>query len=155
LGLEAHRRPGLEPDRLGYQMRPQGTGEASMRKQQRGVTLIGWVILLAPVALVFYVAIRVMPVYLNYMKVARTLEQVKGEVSADSANAATIRNAIEKHFDVESVDYPTVKDVKISREGRSWVIQAAYDDQAPLFANAFILLTFDKTVKIGGGGPGE
>jgi hypothetical protein len=89
------------------------------------------------------------------MKVARTLEQVKGEVSASDANVGTIRNSIEKHFDVESVDYPTVKDVKISREGRSWVIQAAYDDQAPLFANVFILLTFDKTVTIGNGPAGE
>jgi hypothetical protein len=36
-----------------------------MRKQ-RGVTTIGWIFLLAPVAVVLYAGIRVAPEYLNY-----------------------------------------------------------------------------------------
>jgi hypothetical protein len=58
---------------------------------------------------------------------------------------------LQKHFDIESVDYPEVKDVKITRDGKSWVINAAYDDQAPLFSNIFILVTFDKSVTLGSG----
>jgi len=122
-----------------------------MRSQQRGVTLIGWIVLLIPMAIVVYAGIRLAPVYLNYMKVARTLEQVKSEYKGGDAGSATaIRTSIEKHFNIESVDYPTVKDIKISREGTAWVVQATYDDQAPLFSNVFILVTFDKTVRLGG-----
>jgi hypothetical protein len=33
-----------------------------------------------------------------------------------------------------------------------WTIEAAYEDQAPLFANMAILVTFDKKVKLKGGG---
>ena len=122
-----------------------------MRSQQRGVTLIGWIVLLIPMAIVVYTGIRLAPVYLNYMKVARTLEQVKSEYKGGDAGSATaIRTSIEKHFNIESVDYPTVKDIKISREGTAWVVEAAYDDQAPLFSNVFILVTFDKTVTLGG-----
>ncbi len=126
-----------------------------MRTQQRGITLIGWIVLLIPVAIVVYAGIRLAPVYLNYMKVARTLEQVKSEFKGGDAGAAPggvtgIRNSIEKHFNIESVDYPTVKDIKITRDGQTWVVEAAYDDQAPLFSNVFILVTFDKTVTLGG-----
>jgi hypothetical protein len=32
------------------------------------------------------------------------------------------------------------------------VVNAAYDDQAPLFSNVFILVTFDKSVTLGSGG---
>ena len=39
-----------------------------MRKQ-RGVTMIGWIFLLVPVAIVLYAGIRVGPEYLNYYKV--------------------------------------------------------------------------------------
>ena len=120
-----------------------------MRTRQRGVTLIGWIILLAPLALVFYAAIRLTPVYLNYMKVARSLEQVKTEFR-DGGDAGSIKVSLEKHLDIESVDYPTVKDVKITKDGRGWLVQAAYDDQAPLFSNVFILVTFDKSVHVGG-----
>jgi hypothetical protein len=121
-----------------------------MRNRQRGVTAIGWIILLVPVAIVGYAGIRLAPVYLNYMKVARTLEQVASEMkSGGDANATTIHTAIEKHLDIESVDYPTVKDIKVSRNGKVWTMEANYDDQAPLFANIAILVAFDKSVAIG------
>jgi hypothetical protein len=127
-----------------------------MRARQRGVTLIGWIVLLAPLAIVGYAGIRLAPVYLNYMKVTRSLEQVKNELhGSDASSASAIRNALGKHFDIESLDYPTVKDIKITRDGHSWVLEAAYDDQAPLFANIFILVSFDKTVTMGSGGSGD
>jgi len=127
-----------------------------MRSKQTGVTLIGWIILLTPMALCGYVGIRLAPVYLNYMKVARTLESVKTEFKGgDAGNAAAIRSAVEKHLNIESVDFPDIKDIKITRDGKSWVVSAAYDDQAPLFSNVFILVTFDKSVTLGGGGANE
>jgi hypothetical protein len=122
----------------------------SMRSKQAGVTLIGWIILLVPIAICGYAGIRLAPVYLNYMKVARTLEQVKAEFKGgDAASQQVIRTAIEKHLNIESVDFPDIKDIKITRDGKTWVVQAAYDDQAPLFSNVFILVTFDKTVTLG------
>lgn len=123
-----------------------------MRSKQTGVTFIGWIILLIPLVICGYAGVRLTPVYLNYMKVAKTLEQVKSEIKGDPGNATAIRNAIQKHFDIQSVDYPESKDIKITRNGSNWVVSAAYDDQAPLFANLFILVTFDKSVTLGGGG---
>ena len=126
-----------------------------MRSKQRGITFIGWVLLLAPMAICAYAGIRVAPIYLNYMKVARTLEQVKAEwkgggLQGDSQ--AAVRTSLEKHLSTESVDFPDVKDMKITRDGKKWVVNAAYDDQAPLFSNIFILVSFDKTVTIGSEG---
>ncbi len=123
-----------------------------MRSKQTGVTLIGWLVLLTPMALCGYAAIRLAPVYLNYMKVARSLESAKSDLKAGGATSqGAVRGAVEKNLDIESVDYPDIKDIKITRDGNSWVVNASYDDQAPLFANVFILVTFDKTVRLGGG----
>jgi hypothetical protein len=121
-----------------------------MRSKQKGITFIGWILLLTPLAVCAYAGIRVAPIYLNYMKVARTLEQVKSEFKGSAAeDQAAVRSALEKHLNIESVDFPDVKDLKVTREGKTWVVNAAYDDQAPLFSNIFILISFDKTVKIG------
>jgi hypothetical protein len=123
----------------------------SMRSKQTGVTFIGWVILLIPVAICLYAGIRLAPVYLNYMKVARTLEQVKNEFKG-GADAAGIRKSLERHLvEIESVDYPDLKDIKVTHADKGWTVAVAYDDQAPLFANVFILVTFDKSVTFGGG----
>ena len=67
-----------------------------MRQHERGVTFLGWVIILVPVALVFYAGIRLTPVYLEYMKITRTLEQVRDELKGDQPDAGAIRIAIEK-----------------------------------------------------------
>jgi hypothetical protein len=119
-----------------------------MRKHQRGITAIGWLILMIPVAIVFYAGIRVSPLYLNYMKVVHSLDSVATEISNDGQSADGLRNAVDKHFQIESVDYPDKKDLKITRVNNVWQIEANYDDQSPLFANIAILITFDKIVKL-------
>ena len=123
-----------------------------MRRYQRGVTFIGWMILMIPIAIVFYAGIRLTPVYLNYMKVKHTLEIVASEVPGETATADGIRNVVMKHFNVDEIDYPSDKDIKIVRENSIWTLEANYEDQAPLFANISILVTFEKKVKLKSGG---
>jgi hypothetical protein len=123
-----------------------------MRRHQHGITFIGWLFLLTPVAICAYAAIRITPVYLNYMKVTHTLESITTEIPNETATVDGIRGTIGKHFQIDSLDYPDVKDLKITRDNGTWKIEANYEDQAPLFANVAILITFDKVVKLKGGG---
>ena len=122
-----------------------------MRSKQAGITLIGWIILLVPVAICVYAAIRLTPIYLNYMKVAKAMDQAGNELKAGGVNPTSIKNTIDKHFEIDMVDYPTTKDMKITRDGGSWVVESQYDDDAPLFGNVSLHVTFDKVVRIGGG----
>ena len=123
-----------------------------MRNRQLGVTAIGWLFLLTPVAIVVYAGIRLTPVYLNYMKVAKAMDQTGTELKAGGANPQSIRTTIDRHFEIDMVDYPTTRDMKITKDGGSWVVESQYDDDAPLFANLSLHVTFDKKVKIGSGG---
>jgi hypothetical protein len=122
-----------------------------MRNKQLGVTAIGWLILLTPFAIVGYAGVRLAPLYLNYMKVTRAMEQSGGELRASGTGAASsIKTAIDKHFEVDMVDYPTTNDLKITRDGAVWLVEMKYDDEAPLFANISLHVGFDKVVKMGG-----
>ena len=123
-----------------------------MRNRQKGVTFIGWLVLLTPFAIVIYAGIRLAPIYLNYMKVVKAMEQAGGELKGGGADPKSIRGVIDRHFEIDMVEYPTTKDMKITREGAGWVIETQYDDDAPLFGNISLHVTFDKTVRIGGGG---
>jgi hypothetical protein len=123
-----------------------------MRNRQLGVTAIGWLFLLTPLAIVVYGGIRLAPVYLNYMKVAKAMDQAGSELKAGGVNPQSIRTAIDKHFEIDMVDYPTTKDIKITKDGASWIVESQYDDDAPLFANLSLHVAFDKKVKIGSGG---
>ena len=59
-----------------------------MRQSQRGVTAIGWIFLLIPVAVIVLAGIRLVPIYMNYISVSKYMGSVaseaKGETSSDS-----------------------------------------------------------------------
>ena len=124
-----------------------------MRSRQRGVTALGWLFLLTPLVIVVYAGVRLAPVYLNYMKVVRALDLVASDSTGNSDPKAIV-NTIEKHFEIDMVDYPTTKDIKVTRSeaGGGFKVEAAYDDEAPLFGNISLHVVFDKVVKAGGGG---
>jgi hypothetical protein len=119
-----------------------------MRKQ-RGVTMIGWIFLLVPVAIVVYAGIRVAPEYLNYYKVVTALKetasQYKGE---ETLNPAAIRGAIEKRFNTGYVDEPTSKEILVARGDEGWSMTADYEKTVPMFGNLHLLLVFKSTVVI-------
>ena len=48
--------------------------------------------------------------------------------------------SLEKRFDIESIEFPTVKDIDIHRDGEHWVAIADYEDVAPLFGNISLLV---------------
>ena len=122
-----------------------------MYRRQRGVTFIGWLFLLVPIALVLYVGIRLVPIYLNYMRVVRTVDQTASEVKGgdEAATREAIRVSLLRHLEIDSVEFPTMKVISISRDGRSWIIEAKYEDETPLFSNISLVVAFDKVATIG------
>jgi hypothetical protein len=119
-----------------------------MKRTQRGVTMIGWIVLLIPVAIVGYSAIRLIPIYLNYTKIARSMSQLATESSV-SDSAQGIRFALEKRLDIEQVEFPDSKDFVIRRDGQSWVVEIDYEDGAPLMSNVSLAAKFKKSIRIG------
>jgi len=125
-----------------------------MRSRQRGVTALGWLFLLTPMVIVIYAGVRLAPVYLNYMKVVRALDLVASD-STGNNDPRAILTTIDKHFEIDMVDYPSAKDIKVTRaETGGYKVEASYDDEAPLFGNISLHVVFDKVVKAGGGGGG-
>ena len=118
-----------------------------MMQKQRGITFIGWVFLLVPLAVVAYAGIRVTPLYMNYFKVVdamkKTASEFKGE---ETMNPANVRIALDKRFDIGYIDEPKVSDIKVTRGIAGWEMQCDYEAAAPLFANIMIVIAFEKTV---------
>jgi Domain of unknown function (DUF4845) len=120
-----------------------------MRHRQRGVTFLGWIVLLVPVALVGYVALRAVPVYLNYGKVTRAFEQVRSEYSStESTTRELIKSSLEKRFDVDYIESPKMADVSIRKTGEGWVLEVEWEDVVPLMYNASLLMEFEESVTI-------
>jgi hypothetical protein len=119
-----------------------------MRKSQRGITVLGWLLLLIPVAIIVYAGIRVVPYYVNYFRVVKALEQTAAEAKGEQVNPAEVHASLERRFNVEYVDTPDAKDIDVHREGEHWVAIAKYEEVAPLFGNLSLLMEFNKQVEL-------
>jgi hypothetical protein len=118
-----------------------------MRHSQRGITFIGWLLLLVPIGICVYAGIRLAPIYLNYMRVAKSLSELASEAKSSSASTPQgLRTTLGKHFDIESIEHPDLKDIDIHREGDHFVAIADYEDVAPMFGNVSLLVQFHKQV---------
>ena len=120
-----------------------------MMRRQRGVTAIGWIFLLVPVAIVGYGALRVGPEYMNYYKVVTALKETASKLKSDEALAApTIRRALERRFDTGYIDRPTIDEIEIEKTDQGWKVTAEYESVAPMFGNLSLLMEFNNSVVI-------
>jgi hypothetical protein len=120
-----------------------------MRNHQHGMTFIGLLCILALVGVVVYAGIRLAPLYLNYMKIARTMESVASEVKGDNPDPIVMRGMIDRHFNIEDPTGITAKDIEITKdEGGGVQMHVAYDDAVPYVANVSLSVHFEKTVKV-------
>lgn len=119
-----------------------------MRKRQRGMTMIGMLFVLAMLGTIVYAGIRILPLYLNYMKVARSMEATASEFKGDSVDQAALRRTLEKHWQIEDIDSVDAKDVEVSKDDGVTTLHVAYDDSAPYIANISLTVHFDKTSKV-------
>jgi ribonuclease HI len=95
-----------------------------------------------------YAGIRLVPVYLEYTKVARALEQVRDENATNDTNSQLIRRSLERRWDVEDIESIGWKEVTITKTSDGFDVQAAYEVERPFVANVYLLAKFDKLVTI-------
>ncbi len=118
------------------------------RHDQKGVTFIGLLCILALVGLIGYGGIRLAPLYLNYMKVARTMDAAAAEFKSDAPDAASVHKSLERHWEIEDITGVDYKDIEVRKDDNGLVLHVAYDDAAPYIANVSLSVHFDKTVKV-------
>jgi hypothetical protein len=119
-----------------------------MRNRQRGATFIGLVVILTILGAALYAGIRLVPVYLEYTKVARALEQVRDEHAANETSSQLIRNSLERRWDVEDIASIGWKEVEIRKTDDGFEVEASYTVERPFVANVYLLTKFDKLVTI-------
>lgn len=115
-------------------------------QQQKGVTTIGWLIILALIGFFVLLTLRMLPAYMEYYKVVSTLEAMADDSGFESP--AQIRDTAERRFDISYVHSITHRDLKIKPFGEQYLVIAKYEARVHLFANVSVVMAFDKTVKV-------
>jgi hypothetical protein len=120
-----------------------------MRSRQAGITFIGWVVLLVPLAIIFIAGLKLFPIYMNHFKVVEALKQTaEANRGRDVVSPSSMRIELEKRFDIEGIEDPSLDSIVIEREDGDWVLVAQYDRETSLMGNLALTVHFDKRVVV-------
>jgi hypothetical protein len=120
-----------------------------MRSRQRGATALGMLCIVAVLGFGLYGVIRLFPLYMEYMAVARALEQTAKENSGASSSQA-LRTSLIRRWAIEDIKTLQPKDVEIVKNGKGFSMRAWYRAESPFVANVSLAVDFDKTVDVQG-----
>jgi hypothetical protein len=117
-------------------------------RKQRGLTLIGFGIVLVLVLFFAYVGMRIVPMYLEYHAVVNAMELLQKDPGAAQLSPNSIRRRILNTLWVSyATDNIKREHIKISRRDGVQV-RIVYEVRKPLLANLDIVGRFDKTVTL-------
>lgn len=117
-------------------------------KEQQGMTFLGYVIVLGIIGFFAMMVLKLVPIYLEYQSVLTALNSVESQPA--SSAPASIRSAIQKNLDVNSVNVVSSKDFKIKRDKGATRVQIAYNAETQFISNIYFLVKFDASVELGG-----
>lgn len=117
-------------------------------RKQRGATFLGMLTIIAILGFALYGGIRLTPLYLEYMNVARAMEQVATEFSGQPVTANVLYNSLGRQWEVNDIKSVQPRDLEVRKEGDEFLMRAFYRAEAPFVANVSLVVDFDKTVSI-------
>ena len=122
--------------------------DRALRHSQQGMTMIGLLCILVLIGTIGYAGLRLVPLYLNYMKVARSMDVTASEFKGENPDMDGIRRSLEKHWQIEDISGVEAKEVEVLKDEGAVSMHVAYDDSAPYISNVSLTVHFDKTVKV-------
>ena len=124
----------------------------SNRKHTRGITLIGFLFLLLIVGFFGYLGMRLVPMYIEYMGVVKSMEQVRAEPGARNWSPEEVRRSLAFKFSTQYVDESAIppESIQVIRQGGSSTLRIRYERRVPFIHNLELLGTFDKSVSLSG-----
>lgn len=115
-----------------------------LRHSQRGAGWFGLMYTLGSLGFFVFIGLKIYPIYLNEMKLARAITRVASEFDANTAGERPdeVKNALQKWWNVEDIEKLTPKDIKIKNTAKGKMLTYDYTNEALLFSNISVSFHF-------------
>jgi hypothetical protein len=115
-------------------------------RRQRGIGLLGILIIVIMVGVFITAAIKIAPGYIEYFTVRDVVMRVAEEYKKDIDTTADIRRKLADFFNTNQIYGLKPQDIKIERRDGEVVIDAGYEQRVPLFWRIDLVMKYDDLV---------
>lgn len=121
-------------------------------RSQRGLSLIGFVLVAALAAFAALIAFKTVPAVVEYFTIKKNINAIVKGGEARGASVTDIRKAYDRRASVDETPSLSGSDLDISKEQGEVVIAFAYSRKVNLFGNVSLCFDFEGATTPQGGG---
>lgn len=114
-----------------------------MISKQQGITLIGFLFLLSAALFAAYIAMKLVPIYLNHYSIVTSLKSLAAEPDAADMPEGRLRTLLLRKFDTSYVKHIAPRDIEIVR-GNGVQLVAEYEVREDLIGNLDAVVSFKR-----------
>lgn len=114
-----------------------------MKRKQGGMTLIGFIIVLAVAGVFIYTGMKVIPMYSEYYAVRQALEGLSKEPEVVTKSPAEIQDLFFRRLYISYAENVKPANVKIARKDAGYLMTVDYEVRKPLIANLDVVGKFN------------
>ena len=120
-----------------------------MKSKQTGMTLLGFVIVLAVAGVFAYVGMKLVPMYTEFFSVKTAMKDLANDPGIAGQDPAKIRDLFFRKLYISYSD-GNIKpeDVKLTRQGAGWLMEVNYEVRKPMIANLDVVARFNRSEQL-------
>ena len=123
-----------------------------MLKKQSGLSMITWMLVIALVGVQGVLAMRIIPVYINFASAQSIMDGLSSDPEASSLSTKKLKVYISKRLGINGL-YQLASDknaFKFVKQKKGLALVLHYEERGPIFGNLEFVATFDHEVALSG-----
>jgi hypothetical protein len=116
-------------------------------RSQKGMSMLGWMTVLALVAFFASTAFKMLPHYMDYATLKKTIEEA-AQHSSDIQGVEAFYGYVGGVMDLNNIEMSPKEIMKVSADGNEFNIHLKYEKRESLFENLDLVATFDKEFRV-------
>lgn len=120
-----------------------GMQRSTARRDQRGITLIGFIIVMGVAGVFAYIGFKLFPMYQEFYAVKSALRGLASEPDIANTDPARIQQLFLRRLDMSYSQNVRKEHVKIERGDAGWIMTVQYEVRKPVIGNLDVVGKFD------------
>ena len=126
-----------------------------MKRKQSGLSLVGFLVVLAVVGFAAYVGMKLFPMYQEYYSVRSAMKGLANEPGVADMDPAKVQDLFFRRLYINYSENVKPQNVKFERMEGGWKMRVNYEVRRPLVGNLDVVGRFDSTQELTRRGGGD
>jgi hypothetical protein len=121
-------------------------------REQSGITLLGFLVVLMVVGFFAFLIMRLFPVYTEYYGLRQAMKAVALEPGITTRSPEQVKQLLDTKLYISYVTSVKKNHMRVTRQGGDYLLNVRYEVRGPLLYNLEYVATFDHTETLTRGG---